>query len=123
MKPNHTPGQRRRLFALARLLDRVPRSHFNMAWWIQQDGLLHERLDHLEAGTTLRSCKTAACACGWALTLPSIRSITSTAYDIPREAFGMDDEKQKALFGDQRKVGPKQVASEIRLYLKDGTLP
>lgn len=122
MKPNHTKDQRKRLFLLARLLDRVPRKHFDMKWWIIRHNHYQSTLGPEESPN---DCGTTACACGWALTIPSIAKRTRKANMVPCRAFGMEraGKTEFAMFGGYRKAGPRRVAADIRRYLKDGTLP
>lgn len=128
-KPNHTPAQRRRMFLLAALLDKLPPERLRMSWWqTDRDGY---ETDELTPTELKHDCKTAACGCGWAVTIPSIRRVTTEPRLVARRALGFpcrDAEDQFgaasfALFNGQRKCTPKELAADIRRYLKDGVLP
>lgn len=127
MKPNHTKEQRAGLFAIARLLDRVPRSKFNMKFWVidKSDGEYQYGLHHLPT-----ECGFAGCALGWAMTLPRFKRHAGYPFALASE-LGLNPHGDKSLtaagtslFGGWReKATPKRVANDIRRYLKDGTLP
>lgn len=53
----------KRLLKLAEFLERLPRKRFNYATWVGDDW----------EGKPNLSCGTAACALGWATTIPSLR--------------------------------------------------
>lgn len=128
MKPKHTKNQRKRLFLLARVLDKVPRNQFEMEDWFSE-------FDQSEGIRAIREhrCGTTACAIGHALCYPSIAG----QYRAPRPLiqglgfdtadFGgeeiADSGAANRLFGPHRSCGPRKVANDIRRYLKDGTLP
>lgn len=108
------------MFALARLLDRVPVERFDMKCYVNKG---KQNLDTASVADIKRGCGYTACACGWAITLPSIYRITTMPTLVAYRAFGMNWDTEKALFGFQRNVGPRQVARDLRAYLNDGTLP
>lgn len=115
---------------LIQLLEKLPKKRLKMGMWmtsgngdfIWPDGEGIKELKH--------DCRTAACGCGWAVTIPAIRKVTPDAYDVARRAFGFPADtnehfgyESEALFGSERTCTPKQLAADIRRYLKDGTLP
>lgn len=127
MKPNHTKEQRAGLFAIARLLDKVPRGKFNMKFWV-----IDKRSDEYQYGLyhLPTECGFAGCALGWAMVLPRFKKRAGYPFALASElGFNPTFEKSltaagTALFGGWReKVTPKRVANDIRRYLKDGTLP
>ena len=126
MKPNLTKDQRKRLFLLARLLDRVPKNHFKMRHWIQCEG--GAVCSNVEEAKELKrgACGYAGCAMGWAMTSPAIRAHNQSASSL-FESFGMQfapsNHPGNRIFGPHRIVPPRTVAADIRRYLKDGTLP
>jgi len=126
----HTKNQRKRLFKLARLLDKVPPKRFNITEWFSEDGdsvfadlITANRLKNNECGF-------AGCAMGWGLTDKYIRGLAFYPLELLdglgfcSGTFTMDDDEGTALFGPERgKVTPKRVAKDIRSYLKNGKLP
>ena len=125
----HTKDQRKRLFLLARLLDKVPTDHFSMWSWVTHSGrcLQNEELtDEAFKAVKKHSCGYAACAIGWGMTSPAIRGTALTPKGLISElGFGVwgDDDEAEALFGINRPDNPKVIAADIRAYLKDGTTP
>lgn len=129
----------KRLSLLARVLDRVPREHFD----------LHGFADHLKvspekisAARHLTTCGTTACACGWAATIPSFRKaglkITewfsgdtgtisfhgNTSSAAVCAFFGLTWPQASRLFwADQypknKRRSPRAVAARIRAMLKE----
>lgn len=126
MKPNLTKDQRKRLFLLARLLDRVPKRRFKMNHWIQEKGVSTNC--GIEDAKALRrgECGYAGCAMGWGMTSPTVRGTCRSATMLFAEfGFYFSDKTGpgERIFGTHREVSPRTVASDIRRYLKDGTLP
>lgn len=133
MSIQHTKEQRLRLFALARLLDKVPAKHFDMSEWFSMDGNRAVCERGFISKLKTKACGFAGCAMGWAMTSNYIRAggtlpvrvLGSLGFDTERlscDSAGAGD-PGTALFGPVRNVGPKQVAKDIRRYLKDGKLP
>lgn len=126
MKPEHTKQQRADLFAIARLLDKVPRKKFNMAYWvIAPNGAFASDL------YSPSECGFAGCAIGWAKTLPRFKHKDPWQI-LQRLGLTRGDDRHEfsiagqALFGghtSNRNKTPKQVAKAIRTYLQDGGLP
>lgn len=124
MKPEHTKSQRAGLFAIARLLDRVTKKKLNMKWFVSD----RNGYDAAEQHVTPKECGYAGCAIGWGLTLPRYKRFIGDPRALASHLgllgqWGFTPEA-KAVFGGHRTgVTPKQVANDIRAYLKDGTLP
>lgn len=126
MKPNHTPEQRRRLFALARLLDRVPKGHFNMSAWLSAPSdVMYETEATRAAKLAAHECGYAGCAIGWGMTSRAVRGNCTSAVQLVSQLMARQERSTDwiRLFGPNRTVGPKRVAADIRRYLKDGMLP
>jgi hypothetical protein len=123
----HTPAQKRRLLALASYLDKLPRKKLRMRSWqfnacgVPVKNLTNRQIKH--------ECRTAACACGHAVFVPSIRRITKVPTEVPPLAFGIEYgigfgvKVFRGLFGGARICTPRQLARDLRRYVKDGTLP
>lgn len=116
------------MFALARLLDKVPDEKLDMKNWVSKYG---EAVFPQKAIVRLNECGYAACGCGWAVTIPSIAKLTyKSPCNVPK-VFGFPShadnlgtsEDAYRLFGCKRKVTPKELAQDIRHYLKTGELP
>lgn len=120
MSTTHTKDQRRRLFLLARLLDRVPAKRFHMKGWFNAPGCwtAYEASSHFMAN----ECGTTACAIGWGMTDKSIRGAARGPEYLVHDLMG-EGSSWSNLFGSHRRVGPRRVASDIRRYLKTGVLP
>lgn len=119
-----------RLFALARLLDKVPARHFKMNEWLQANGVTLFS-DSVEDLMKLRKkqCGYAGCAIGWGMTSAFIKNGATSAPNL-LDSLGFDSDELMStgdpvtlLFGAERNVTPKRVAKDIRAYLNDGTLP
>lgn len=123
--PAHTKDQRRRLFLLARLLDRVPKDKFDMSFWVTRPSGLVMQGERLALKSLIANkCGYAACAIGWGMTSPEIRGSAKEATKLKDQLMeGANYDNWPRLFGSSRTVGPKRVAKDIRAYLKDGTLP
>lgn len=126
-RPIHTIAQRRRMFALARYLDKLPTIKLNMSQWQMRSG---ESTLYLTADELANECGTAACGCGHAVMIPCIRRITTSPSEVTAMAFGMTYildrnafDPSYRLFGPHRTCTPKRLARDIRDYLRDGTLP
>ncbi len=130
----HTVSQRRRLFALARLLLKVPARAFKMENWTSFHGgwanPSDETLAALAKAIRDSSCGYAGCAMGWGMTVPAISKDASGPFGLLKD-LGFDTEHftnygtcaASRLFGPHRAVTPKRVATDIRRYLKTGELP
>ncbi len=129
-RPKLTRDQRQRLLWLAKKLDRVPASHFDMRnWVIRKEGVDPEtRFVWDSSEHHPKECGYAGCAIGWGFTSPRIRAGCKTHHGLAN-SLGLPVSGVEAstpgdrLFGSHRRVTPKRVASDIRRYLKDGTLP
>lgn len=131
MKPlMQNKNQRARLFRLARLLDRVPERAFRMqAWFTHDEDDTCASREECVRRLKKRDCGFAGCAIGWAMTDPVIRgprhSAIHTLGRLGMRWSSSDDDRENGnlLFGPQRKITARTVASDIRRYLKDGALP
>ena len=122
----------RRLSTLINFMDSLPPSaadHFHMRFWFRHYGGDHEPTNNKGFITkqTLRDCGTAACAAGWAATIPSFRRAglrvnTSGAISIlPEKFFDMLGGKtyplaKKLFYGNDVKT-PKQWAALAKKML------
>lgn len=115
--------------SLIRLLEKLPRKRLQMTRWLTDakgEWMLSRDFPKL-----WNDCRTAACGCGWAVTIPSVRKVTERPYEVASKAFGFRCESDyvafnsasTALFGSHRTCTPKRLAADLRRYLKDGTLP
>jgi len=101
---------RKRLLRLADLLDTVPPEHFDLGVWLAGDG---------------PPCKTAACAVGWATTIPAFRraglTTDSSGWPIYSEWGGFNAAEQ--FFGLTEDDALHLFASSYRYRLADLTRP
>lgn len=127
MKPELTKHQREDLQALARRLLTVPNKKFKMQWWVlDPKGEMVSENSHI----TPDECGYAGCAIGWGMAMKRFECFIGQPLELGyhlgfknRTSEGFS-EAGTALFGGWRKgAKPKQVAGDIRRYLKDGTLP
>lgn len=112
---------RERLTILADFLDTVPGEKFDLFYWFTEKGT--------------HTCRTVACACGWATTIPEfasdgfVLSISNTPFyksecdwDGVELFFNINYVIAKYLFSinsyTQSNGGPKDVATRIRSLLK-----
>lgn len=117
----HTPTERRLMLSLARLLDRVPLKRFEMRGYVIKGG--EDVTTEASITQIKRGCGYTACALGWAVTIPVIRKITRWPGNVAHDAFGLGFYAEIRLFGSHRNVGPRQVARDLRRYLKTGETP
>lgn len=125
----HTVAQRRRLFALARLLVKVPAKFFFMEHWVSLNRGWVDPGDSLPF-LRAKECGYAGCAMGWGMTSPAIRGEAPDPFKLlahlgfsTAEFRNYGTDAASVLFGPHRDVTPRRVASDLRRYLKDGTLP
>lgn len=127
---------KRRLLKLAEFLEtaKIPRKRFDMSTWAEAQG------DSCVADVQLKDCGTAACACGWATTIPSFRKAgfrlvyDPDSPDLPDLQFGEDKEfaAVEAFFNleecdatslfraeayEEGRATPKRVAKRIRSFV------
>lgn len=129
--PTHTPAQKRRMLALARYLAKLPRKKLRMGYW--QFTAIGDRTQFLTPRQLKHECNTAACGCGHAVMIPSIRRITRDPSRVAVKAFGLGELRilphvaaehaTRALFHGGRLCTPKQLARDLRRYVKTGELP
>lgn len=120
---------RRRLLLLADLLDRVPPDKFNMSTWASS---------HLPVMRRRPRCASAACALGWATTIPefglelvaNVGSCTGTVRCIDNHSaselyaacrtFGINYRTADKLFMEGFAMTPKGKARQIRRLVCTG---
>jgi hypothetical protein len=124
----------KRLLKLAAFLRTLPRKRFNYKHWVGNDW---------KGEPDLMSCGTAACALGWATTIPLFRKEglrlraysngggapmlldkegeETSHYDAGARVFGITNEESHYLFSDNSGIGwdatPKQVAKKIENFV------
>lgn len=130
----------RRLHKLVEFMASLPKSsakHFNMRDYITHSGNGHEHaIPKKPTAKDLHACGTAACALGWAVTVPSLRRAglyldvsvdwdgVGKLYSVEgsNEVFGLDedaDDHWETLFGsNNRDKSPKEWAKRVRKLLK-----
>lgn len=119
---SHTPAQKRRMLTLARYLDKLPRKKLDMRYWQFRNGC---RVMDLNPAELKHDCGTAACGCGHAVMIPSIRCITANPAAVSVLAFGIPrfNDAFNRLFGGHRTCTPKWLARNLRRYVKTDELP
>lgn len=122
---------KRRLTKLIQFMEKLPKEadkHFKMDWWVMHNDTAHVNGAHgLDEGVTvskLLSCGTAACAAGWAATIPSFRRAGFVMEDRggelspaiePSQFFDITHVQEVDLFGSFVSVNtPKQWAKRAR---------
>lgn len=125
-KPKRKLTRRQRLLLLARLLDGVPKGRFDMRRWIRAPDCSGD-CDYpaLIKKLAAHECGYAGCAIDWGMTDKRIRGLCKRPIDLVTDLMPdqTDLDDWVRIFGPDRNVTPKRVASDIRRYLKDGTLP
>ena len=128
----------RRLTKLAKFMASLPKeadAHFNMRWWVLHNDSRHLQYNEhgLDEGPLtqkkLLSCGTAACAAGWAATVPSFRKagfrmrMLNGALEpaiTPAHFFDITMEQEHLLFGDSSKdQTPRQWAQRCMKFIKN----
>lgn len=124
-----------RLTKLADFMDALPRKawkHFDMEYWLAQDGEDHHKFgDYIEPSHT-GDCGTTACAAGWAATIPSFRRagfkliVSRTSWSNwgrIEKFFDLPGTESEQVFGasNARQLGiktPKQWAKHCRKFIR-----
>lgn len=132
----------RRLETLATFLEtKVPRKHFDMGSWVQHTSPAGDRTFVLPKGEGLTDCGAAACAFGWATTIPAFKRAglrlkvsrrfneTDVTFGKARDFlaaqrfFGITEVEAERLFHPwayaNRDTTPKQVAKRIRKFVAE----
>jgi hypothetical protein len=125
----------RRLTKLAEFMAKLPKSankHFDMTHWFQHDGLHQHKIGNVLTRKDLQHCGTAACAFGWAATIPEFRkagltvktravgdAMRGTISTGPAKFFGLSIDESDALFFAFDIKTPKQWAKHCRKFLRD----
>lgn len=128
-----------RLTTLIKFMEKLPKEasdHFSMKWWVLHQGSseIHKDEHSLKKGLTkdkLMSCGTAACAAGWAASIPEFRRagfrMVAQGHDAcmrPRiEPYKFFDlpyiSTERELFGSDVPVEtPKEWADHARRWMK-----
>lgn len=128
--------QVKRLQKLADLLKIVPHKRFDMSLWADSKFCTQTK----PSEPFHNECKTAACACGWACTIPSfkraglyldishlwsngerqldLRFKEYSGMAAAEEFFGISDYAAEYLFGTRNTNSPKAAAKRIKAFLK-----
>jgi len=125
-----TKLQRQRLKYLADRMAKLPASadkHFGMRSWFEHYGDHDHHFGKRITRRDLHKCGTAACAIGWAATMPFFNKLgvfvtsVSTITKYPSQIFGYES---SYLFGpDHPAKTPKQWAKAAREFLKQMVEP
>jgi hypothetical protein len=97
----------KRLLRLADFLRTVPARQFNMSYWFDQ-----------KKGSDV--CKTAACACGWACSIPSFRK-AGLRLELHEDTDGDEKGRTATFVSGTLRFSPRTAADDMECGRVNGT--